>query len=205
MVKFEEEALTREDHYFLDEDPARIYRGLKDLLVDEFDMDRIEEAKNEFNVSGPKDKINIHAFKEKSPNTVLYFNLSWRVQSPDDIYTMGDRPDDIHQARVKTTGKVVTVYPGGSSDVNTPEPLSEDIGNYDKSHLADSKSRFQRSKFYEILVGTWYHRFYYSEIEKYEEEAAQIVIRIQNLMRERFGVEDGIARTAGSGYRPPWK
>ncbi len=43
------------------------------------------------------------------------------------------------------------------------------------------------------------------EIEKYEEEAEESIVRIHNLMREKFGVEKTISRTGASQYRPPWK
>jgi len=74
IVKFSHTVFDQEDHIFVSEDPARIYRGLKDLLVDEFDIDRIEEGHMEFNVSKPKDRVRMHAFKEKSPHTVLYIS-----------------------------------------------------------------------------------------------------------------------------------
>ena len=203
MVKFTEHALTRSDHFFVEEDPARIYRGLKDMLVEEFDMDRIEEGKNEFSVRKPKDRIRLHAFKEKSRNTVIHYSLSWKAKSPKSIYTQ-DRKD-VLKARVKTTGTVITVYPGGNAEIWEPEPLTERPQNrYDHTHLADEKTQFQRSKFYRILVGIWYNKFYSKEVHKYEEEAAESVLRIQNLMREKFGVEKSIARTGASHYSPPW-
>ena len=46
MVKYEEDLTERNDHLFVKEDPARMYRGLKDLLLDEFDFDRIDRGKN---------------------------------------------------------------------------------------------------------------------------------------------------------------
>lgn len=205
VVKYTEDALSKQDHYFVKEDPARIYRGIKDLLVEEFDMDRIEEGRNEFSVTGPKDKIRMHAFKEKSRNTVLYFSLSWRVKDPKNIYKQ-NRPDDIKKVRVKTTGKVITVYPGGNAEIWEPYPVTQyPQDNYGSTHLEDEKTQFQRSKFYRILVGIWYNKFYSKEIHKYEEEASEIVVRLQNLMREKFGVEDGIVRTGSSHYTPPWQ
>ncbi len=200
MVKFKESALSKEDHFFVKEDPARIYRGLKDLLVEEFDMDRIEEGHMEFNVQKPKDKVRLAAFKEKSPHTVLVFDLGFRVKSPKDIYKM-DRPENILKARVKVKANVVTMYPGQNATPWLPGPVTED---YDKPGLrAEHRSPFQKSKLYEILVGIWYHKFYHSEIERYENEAEKIGVRIHNLMREKFGVDKTIHRT-GSAYDEPW-
>ncbi|MBC5792903.1 MAG: hypothetical protein H8Z69_02570 [Nanohaloarchaea archaeon] len=205
MVLYEEDAGTKEDHFFVKEDPARIYRGLKDLLVEEFDIDRIEEGKMEFNVAKPKDKIRMHAFKEKSPHTTLYFNLSFRAKRPKDIYEM-ERPDDIHKARVKTSAKVLTVYPGSSPIPWEPGGMKEvPEDNWDKPGLSrEHKSRFQKTKLYDILTGIWYHKFYSKEIHMYEEEAEEIMVHIQNLMREKFGVEKTIHRSGSSHYSPPW-
>lgn len=201
MVKFEEDVISKEDHFFVKEDPARIYRGLKDLLVEEFDIDRIEEGHMEFNVQKPKDKVRLKAFKEKSPHTVLVFDLKFRVKDPKDIYKM-DRPENILKARVTVVAKVVTMYPGQNSVPWLPGPVTE--SNYGKPGLrAEHRSAFQKSKLYEVLVGIWYNKFYHSEIERYEEEAEKISVRIHNLMREKFGVEKTVHRT-GSAYDEPW-
>jgi hypothetical protein len=206
MVMFEEKAINKQDHYFVKEDPARIYRGLKDLLVEEFDIDRIDEAKNEFSVSSPKDKIRLHAFKEKSPHTVIHYNLQYRTKSPKTIYKM-ERSEDILKARVKTSARVLTQYPGREDISWLPEPITEDPHRtYNKPRLkAEETSAFQKSKFYEIIVGIWYNKFYSKEIHTYEEEAEETVLHLHDLMREKFGVQKTIGRTGASHYKPPWK
>ena len=206
MVKFSESAGFKSDHFFVKEDPARIYRGLKDLLVEEFGMDRIEEAKNEFSVTGPKDKIRMHAFKEKSPHTVIHYNLQFRVKSPKRIYKM-QRSEDILKARVESSAEVITRYPGREDIPWLPKPITEDPHrNYGKSGLmAEETTAFQRSKLYEIIVGIWYNKFYSKEIRRYKEEGEETVLHIHDLMREKFGVEKTIGRTGASHYNPPWK
>jgi hypothetical protein len=206
VVKFEEYLQARNDHFFVKEDPARIYRGLRDLLVDEFDVDRIERGKNEFNVSKPKDRIRMHAFKEKSTHTVIHWRFSWKAKEPRDIYKY-DRPDDILKARMKTTGEVVTVYPGANPISTMPKKKTQEPqSRIDSSGLqAEERTPFQRSKLYEILVGIWYNKFYSKEIEKYEEEGEEVIVQLHDLMREKFGVDSGIAKTGASEYTPPWR
>ena len=208
MASFEEYVMGKQDHFFVKEDPARIYRGLKDLLVDEFDMDRIEEGgRMEFSVSSPKDRIRMKAFKEKSPHTVLMFDISFKAKAPKDFYTI-DRPDDILKARVKVDAKVITVYPGGDPISWLPTGFTQQPKENwaSKTGLrAEHRSRFQKSKFYEILTGIWYEYFYKKEIERYEEEAEAAVIHIHNLMNEKFGVEKTIHRSGASHYTPPWQ
>lgn len=204
MVNFTEDAFSQQDHFFVKEDPARIYRGLKDLLVDEFDMDRIEEGHMEFNVQKPKDKIRLHAFKEKSPHTVLYFNLEFRAKDPKDIYKV-DRPENILKARTSVDAQVISTYPGGEPITWLPEPLTEKPQNWSNTGLkAEHVTQFQKSKLYRILVGIWYNKFYAKEIERYEEEAEEIGVHIHNLMRQKFGVEKSIHRSGASHYQPPW-
>lgn len=206
MVKFEEYLTKRSDHFFVKEDPARIYRGIRDILVNEFDVDRIEKGKMEFNVSKPKDRIRLHAFKEKSTHTVIHWRLSWKAKAPKDIYKM-QRDDDILKARVQTTGEVVTVYPGANSMPIMPKKKTTyPQARIDNSGLqAEETTSFQRSKFYKILVGIWYNKFYAKEIEKYEEEGDETIVHLHNLMREKFGVEPGIAKTGASEFTPPWR
>ncbi|MFB6100102.1 MAG: hypothetical protein ABEK16_02410 [Candidatus Nanohalobium sp.] len=207
MVRFKEGGVYhKEDHYFVKEDPARIYRGLKDLLVEEFSMDRIEEAKNEFSVSGPKDKIRLHAFKEKSPHTVIHYSLQFRTKSPKRIYKM-QRSEDILKARVQSTANIITRYPGYEDISWLPVPPQEEPSrNYSKSGLrAEHVSQFQRSKLYEVIVGIWYNKFYSKEIHTYEEEAEETILHLHDLMREKFGVEKTIGRTGASHYDAPWK
>lgn len=206
MVKFEEYLQTRNDHFFVKEDPVRIYRGLRDLLVDEFDVDRIEKGKNEFNVAKPKDRLRLHAFKEKSTHTMIHWRLSWKAKEPKDIYKM-DRPDDILKARLKTTGEVVTVYPGANPvSVMPKKQMQYPQTRIDNSGLqAEETSNFQRSKLYKILVGVWYNKFYSREIEKYVEEGEETMVQMHNLMREKFGIESTIADTGASEYTPPWR
>lgn len=205
MVKFDEHAIKKADHFFVDEDPARIYRGLKDLLVDEFDIDRIEEGKMEFNVEKPKDRVRMHAFKEKSPHTVIHYSLSFKAKTPKDIYEK-ERRSGILKARVQTSAEVVTVYPGwnpASWEPHGPSYYKQE--RMPAAPRAENVSRFQRSKLYKILVGIWYNKFYSKEIHRYKEEAEETVLRIQNLMREKFGVEESIGRTGASHYDAPWK
>lgn len=206
MVEFTETVPGKSDHLFVKEDPARIYRGLKDLLVDEFDMDRIEEGHMEFNMEKPKDRVRMSAFKEKSPHTVIHFDISFKAKQPRSIYKQ-NRDDDILKARFKVGADVITVYPGGEPISWLPYGTSEwpnsqiEFSNLKSEH----KTRFQRSKFYEILVGIWYHKFYRKEVNMYQEEAEETILRIHNLMRDKFGVEKAIGRTDASHYRPPWK
>lgn len=208
MVKFEEYVIGKQDHFFVKEDPARIYRDLKDILVDEFDMDRIEEGgRMEFSVRKPKDRIRMKAFKEKSPHTVLMFDISFKAKRPKDFYTI-DRPDDILKARVKVDAEVITVYPGGDPISWLPHGFKQKPRENwtDKTGLgAEHVSSFQKSKFYEILVGVWYNKFYSKEIHRYEEEAEEITIHLHNLMREKFGVEKTVHRSGASHYSPPWE
>lgn len=207
MVKFSTgDVFDQEDHLFVEEDPARIYRGLKDMLVNEFDIDRIEEGHMEFNVSKPKDRIRLHAFKEKSPHTVIHYELSFKVKVPRDVYKV-ERPDDILKARVAVQAEVITVYPGGDPIVWVPEAVREEsVSTVDKPGLkAEERTDFQKSKLYEILVGIWYNIFYSKEIHTYAEEARETSIQIHNLMREKFGVEETIHRSGASHYHPPWQ
>lgn len=205
MVKFTESTPSMSDHLFVKEDPARIYRGLKELLVDEFDIDRIEEGHMEFNMEKPKDRIRMHAFKEKSPYTVIHYDVSFKAKTPRNIYTY-ERDDDILKARIKVDADVITVYPGGNPLSWAPKHVSEiPKSQWEFPGLeAEEKTNFQRSKLYKILVGIWYNKFYSKEITRYEEEANETVLRIINLMRERFGVEKAIRRTGSSQYKPPW-
>ena len=206
MVEFTEDVKTKEDHFFVREDPARIYRGIKDILVEEFSMDRIEEGKNEFDVTGPKDKIKLHAFKEKSPHTVIHYDLQWRVTSPDDLYAR-PREDGILKARVKTSAEVITVYPGGEQLSWYPMPFREEThDNWGAARLGSSDSKdFHDTKFYKVIVGVWYNKFYSKEIDKYEEEAEASLVHIHDLMRQKFGVEKSINRTGASQYQEPWR
>jgi hypothetical protein len=206
VVEFEEEGFRKQDHFFVKEDPARIYRGLKDLLVNEFDMDRIEEMRNEFSVSKPKDKIRLHAFKEKSPHTLIHYKLSFRSKKPKSIYRQ-DRPDDILKARVSTKATIRSYYPGRNEFSFEPtypgeEPYRDPQGGALK---AEHKSRWHRSKFYKVLVGIWHKKLYSKEIEKYEQEAEETCLRIHDLMREKFGAEKSIGESGRSHYQPTWK
>jgi hypothetical protein len=207
MVRFEEPVIGKQDHFFVKEDPARIYRDLKDLLVDEFDMDRIEEGgRMEFSVRKPKDRIRMKAFKEKSPHTVLMFDVSFKAKKPKDFYTI-DRPDDLLKARVKVDAKVITVYPGGDPISWLPQGFEQKPRENWKQKTglgAEHVSTFQKSKFYKILVGIWYNKFYSKEIHRYEEEAEEITVHLHNLMREKFGVEKTVHRSGSSHYSPPW-
>lgn len=206
MVKFEEDLQPKSDHLFVKEDPARIYRGFRDMLETELDVDRVERGKMEFNVSKPKDRLRLHAFKEKSPHTVIHWRFSWKAKSPRGIYKL-DRDEDILKARMKTSGQVVTVYPGANPIATVPKSIQAYPQNrMDNSGLqSEEKSQFERSKLYEILVGIWYNKFYSREIERYVEEGEESIIHVNNMIREKFGVEPGIAKTGASEYTPPWR
>ncbi len=209
MVKFTEEVVPGKfDVMFVKEDPARVYRGFKDMMVDEFDIDRIEEGHMEFNVSRPKDTIRINAYKEKSPHTVLQFRFSMRAKDPRVLYQK-DRPENIMKVRIKASSNVLTVYPGGNPVSWLPKTESEWPENRHGTDItgleAEKKTAFQRSKLYKILAGIWYRKFYSKEIARYEEEAEEITLRAVNLLRERFGVEEAIWRTGSSQYQPPWR
>ena len=205
MVRFEDGHFHKQDHYFVKEDPNRIYRGLKDLLVNEFDMDRIEEMRNEFSVSSPKDKTRLYAYKEKSPHTLIEYNLEFRAKSPKMIYKQ-DRDEDILKARVTTSATVISYYPGRNELSWEPKaPMRKPFRDPEGGGLmAEHESRFQRSKFYEVLVGIWHNKFYHREIERYEEESEEVCLRIHDLMREKFGVEKSIGQSARSEYSPTW-
>jgi hypothetical protein len=206
MVEFKEKVPSSSHHLFVKEDPARIYRGLKDFLVDEFDIDRIEEGHMEFNMEKPKDRIRLHAFKEKSPYTAIHYDISFKSKSPRSVYT-SERPDDILKARIKVDADIITVYPGGNELNWLPKHVSEiPKSQWEFSGLeAEEKTNFQRSKLYKILVGIWYHKFYSKEITRYEEEADETCHRIINQMRQRFGVEKSVRRTDAGQYQPPWQ
>ncbi len=206
MVKFKESGGQKITNLFVDEDPARIYRELKDLLVEEFDMDRVEHVeRQEFNVSKPKDRIRLYAFKEKSPNTVIRLKLSLDAKPPGKLERL-ERPEDVLKAKIKITGNVISVYPGRNEIPWEPEGFRERTHrNWGKAGLSDEKSSFHKSKIYEILVGIWYNKIYSKEIEKYEEEAEEMVVHIDNIMRQKFGVSKSIHRSGGGAYKPPWE
>ncbi|MFB6144340.1 MAG: hypothetical protein ABEJ98_03445 [Candidatus Nanohaloarchaea archaeon] len=201
MVKFTEEVPSREEHLFVKEDPARIYRGLKDLLVDEFDMERVEEGTSKFSVSTPKDDIEIYAYKRKSPHTALKFELDFTASRPSSLQSL-DRPDDIFRAYIKVKPSVVTFYPGNNPVVYDPDPAKKG-GSIDEPALKSSTSGFEDSKFYRSLVGFWYRHFYGDQIERYQQEAEQISVRIHNLMREKFGIGKAINKPAAED-KPTW-
>lgn len=206
MTEFKRDVISKGDHFFVEEDPARIYRDVKDILVDELGIDRVEEARMEFSTAKAKDKIRMHAWKEKSRHTLIYFEMQWRCKTPRHIY-QSQRTKDVLKARVKTKAKVVTTYPGGEVIPWFPEPVTdtpqEQIPkNYLKTH---EKSAFERSKFYDILMGFWHKVFYSKEVDRYEEEAEEMVLHLHNLMREKFGVEESITKSGASQYTPPWQ
>lgn len=205
MVEFTDGEFSKEDHFFVKEDPARIYRGLKDLLVNEFNMDRIEEMRNEFNVAKPKDKIRLHAFKEKSPHTMIHYELAFRSKSPKDVYKQ-DRDENILKAKVDTEAEIISYYPGRNEFSWEPlHPGEKPYRNPAGGGLnPEHESRWHRSKFYRVLVGIWHHKLYHKEIERYEEEAEETCLRIHDLMREKFGVEKTIGQSGRSHYSPTW-
>ena len=201
MVKFTEDVPSREEHLFVDEDPARIYRGLKDLLIDEFDMDRVEEGHSKFSVSTPKDDIELYAYKRKSPHTALKFELDFTASRPSSLQSL-DRPDDIFKAYINVKPSVVTFYPGNNPVTWNPDPAKKG-GSIDEPALKSGTSGFEDSKFYRILVGFWYRRFYSDQIAEYQGEAEQISLKIHNLMREKFGIEKAINKPPADD-KPTW-
>lgn len=206
MVKFEDGGFGKEDHLFVKSDPARMYRGVKDLLVNEFNMDRIEEARNEFDVSTPKDKIRLHGYKEKSPHTLIHYSVQLRAKSPKSIYKM-ERDDDIMKAKISCFGEVISFYPGRDPIEWMPHPVTEvPFRNPMGGGLnAEHESNWQKSKLYKVLVSIWHDKFYSKEIHGYEEEAEETVLRIHDLLREKFGVEKTIGASGRSHYNPSWE
>ncbi|MFP4038744.1 MAG: hypothetical protein ACLFTA_03100 [Candidatus Nanohaloarchaea archaeon] len=202
MVEFKDGGFTKDDHLFVKEDPARIYRGIKDLLVNEFEMDRLEEGHNEFNVQKPKDKVRLHAYKEKSPHTLIHYDFQLRVKPPKTIYTM-ERPDDILKAKFAGSAEILTYYPGRNSTPWEPAPVTDNsIGG--SNLMAEDPSTFQNSKLYKVLVSIWHDKFYSKQIHRYEEEAEETVLRVHDLLRQKFGVEKTIGASGRSHYRPNW-
>lgn len=201
MVKFTEEVPSREEHLFVQEDPARIYRGLKDLLVDEFDMDRVEEGGSKFSVSEPKDDIELYAYKRKSPHTALKFEIDLKASRPSGLKSV-ERPDDLFKAYIEVKPSVVTFYPGKNPATWNPEPAKKG-GSIDEPALKSDTSGFEDSKFYRILVGIWYRRLYSDQIANYQGEAEQISLRIHNLMREKFGIGKAINKPSAED-KPTW-
>lgn len=206
MVQFVEDVPSKEDVLFVHEDPARIYRGLRDLLVDEFDMDRIDEGHMEFNVEKPKDRVRMRAYKEKSPYTELMFKISFKAKRPRDIYT-SERDDDILKARFKVSAKVVSHFPAGESISWLPAGPSEFPERRTERHglRQEELSSWHRSKIYEVFVKIWYRYLYSKEVKRYTEEAEEIQVRLNNLLRQKFGVERRVSKTGKSQYRPPWR
>ncbi len=205
MEVISESVTKKSDHFYVEEDPARIYRGIKDILVDELGVDRIEEAKTEFSVKKPTDKIRLHAFKEKSRNTVIHFRLNWRSKRPRHIYQY-TRTEDILKARTETSANVVSVYPGGNPITWIPRKVIEEPNRQIRHPglQAEHLSAFQKSKLYDMMVRIWHNKLYAREIQRYSEEAEESVIHLQNLMREKFGAEESISRSGRSEYDPKW-
>lgn len=205
MVVFDDASFEKQDHLFVKEDPGRIYRGLKDILVNEFNMDRIEEARNEFDVSQPKDKIRLHAYKEKSPHTLIHYSINLRAKSPKSIYKM-DRNEDILKAKIDTFAEVKSFYPGRNPVEWMPHPVTEQpFRNTEGGGLrAEHESAFQKSKLYKVMVSIWHDKFYSKEIHRYKEEAEETTLRIHDLLREKFGVEKTIGASGRSHYNPNW-
>lgn len=201
-----ESVTSKTDTYFVSEDPARIYRDLKDMLVEELGIDRIEAGRNEFSLSSPKDKIRLRAFKEKSPHTVLYFKIGWKAKSPRKIYQL-ERDRDFLKAEVSTSAKVITVYPGREPLTWLPDAIKQKPEQtIDQPGLkAEETSSFEESKLYDMLMNLWYSKLYSKEIDKYEEEAHETLLRIHDLMREKFGAEKTIGRSGASQYQSPWQ
>lgn len=205
MVRFSEDVPEKEDVLFVHEDPARIYRGLHDLLVDEFGMDRIDEGHMEFNVEKPKDRVRMTAYKEKSPYTEIRFGISFKAKDPRDIYKV-ERDDDILKARFKVDASVITTFPAGETISWLPAGSSEWPERRSSRHSLrqEDLSAWHRSKLYEVMVGVWYNAFYSKEIDRYKEEAVDIQIRIHDLLRQKFGVERSIEKPFKKQYSPPW-
>jgi len=160
IVKFSHTVFDQEDHIFVSEDPARIYRGLKDLLVDEFDIDRIEEGHMEFNVSKPK-KTESGCMHLRKKALIPYYisNYRLRPRHREMFIWLKDLTTYILKARVAVKAKVVTVYPGGEPLTWVPEAIKEGpVSTISKTGLkSEHITDFQRSKLYKILVGIWYN------------------------------------------------
>ncbi|WP_347721912.1 hypothetical protein [Candidatus Nanohalococcus occultus] len=203
---FEHTGHVIEDNFFVHQDAARIYRGLKDMLVNEFDIDRIEEGHMEFNVSKPKDRIRMYAFKEKSIHTVIVYNLSFKAASPKSIYKQ-EREEGILRAHVKIKPTIKSVYPGSEPMKWLPKAIETDPNTRisQPGLAAEERTAWHKSKLYKICAGLWHKKLHAKEIEEYEEEAEESAVRMQNLLREKFGVEETIARTGASQYEAPWK
>ncbi|MFB6203055.1 MAG: hypothetical protein ABEK01_01040 [Candidatus Nanohaloarchaea archaeon] len=203
MVTFREHGGSKEDHLFVEEDSARIYRGLKDVLVEELGMDIIEEGRMEFSVGDPEDDIEIHAYKEKSPYTAIRLDLSWNSAPVEGVQEM--EREGVMKAEIETSSEVVTVYPKGNPLPWMGKPITRTPKvRVPDTHLDGGSDGFHDSKLYRIVAGIWYNIFYRQEVEGYEEEAEELVIHLHDLMRQKFGVESSISKSGASHYEPPW-
>jgi len=203
MVEFTDGEFSKSDRLFVEEDAARMYRGLKDLLVNEFDVDRIEEGRNEFDVSAPKDKIRLHAYKEKSPHTIIHYNIQLRAASPNALAMMEREGGDVMKAEFSCSCEVKTFYPGRNSAPWEPEPVT--TGNPEGSGLkSEDESLWEKSKPYKVIVSIWHDKLYSKEIKKYSSEGKENVYRLHDLFREQFGVEKTIGASGKTHYKPKW-
>ena len=139
MVKFTDGEFEKHDKLFVKEDPARMTRGLKDLLVGELNADRIEASKNKFDVSAPKDDIEIHAINEKSPHTLIHYTIDLEASSAGGLEAI--EREDVMQADINCSCEVLTFYPGAEKREWLPAPVTADEPVDRKSTRLNSSHR----------------------------------------------------------------
>lgn len=202
MVEFTDGEYSKSDNFFVTEDPTRVHRGIKDLLVNELNVDRIDEGKNEFNVAKPKDKLKIYAYKEKSPHTLVEYNFGLSIGSPKKIFQM-EHGDEVLLAELSSSCKVISFYPGRNKEAWLPGPVttSNPMGG---GLNAEHESRWEKSKPYKVLASLWHDKIYSKEISRYSSEAKNNCLRIHDIIRERFGVQRTIGAKGTNRYKPKW-
>jgi len=202
MVEFTDGDFSKEEKFFVESDPARIYRGVKDLLVNEFDMERIEEGHNKFDVSAPKDSAEIHAYKRKSPHTLIHYEIELSAGTSGGGFERKDSDQAVMKATISCSAEVISYYPGRESLEWLSKPITHD--NPAGGGLnPESQSRWERSKLYKVLASIWHDKIYSKEVGRYSEEAEEDCLRIHNIMREKFGIEKSI-QSGDSQYKPKW-
>ncbi|MFB6199357.1 MAG: hypothetical protein ABEJ83_00640 [Candidatus Nanohaloarchaea archaeon] len=208
MFRKKEDAGSKTDIFYINEDPARVMRDFRDVLVEELGVDRVDHSdRQEYDSSSPKDKPRLYAYIEKSPYTTIRISIGLTVASLKYLEEY-DREGDFHKAKVSVSAEVLTTFPGGEPEAWGPEPQQEYPWPSHKQKTGlrkENLSNFEKSKIYDFFAGLWYKYFYSGEIEKYKEEAEEKVVRLTNLMRERFGVEKTIHKSGASEYHAPWK
>ena len=201
MVKFTDGEFEKEDLLFVKEDASRITRGLKDLLVNELNADRIEASKNKFDVSEPKDDIELHAIKDKSPHTLIHYTVDLEGSSAGGLWAM--EREGVMQAEISCSCEVLTFYPGAEKREWLPAPVTTDdpVGGGLQTEDIDY---WKKSKPYKVFVSLWHDKLYSKEIASYSKEAKENVMRLHDLFREQFGVEKTIGASGKTHYKPKW-